>query len=385
MPSHRRSLRLELLFNLGFLASAAVVLVGVATLLIGTDGSTLGRVALVALWMGSIGVFVLFGAWLVRKLVLLPLAELSRQSDRLASGRVNEPPPDFDTEELAHLAERWQAMAGQLLDAQSQVVRAEKLAGIGRLAAGVAHEIRNPLGAIGTYVEVLRQRGADPAVTEGMQREIERIDRIVQGLLSYSRPGHEAGAVDLNTSVRETLAFLYDQGALRADAVILNLEEPLPAVRGDRQALDQVIVNLVLNACDALPGGRLWVGTEPRSYEPRTQDERRRSDLGSGPPPGARRSGSRPHRLDLEPGTPGVLLYVADEGPGVPEPDRERVFDPFFTTKDPGRGTGLGLAIVARTVHESGGVVWVDRAREGGAVFRIFLPAAGGEAVHPDC
>jgi signal transduction histidine kinase len=71
-----------------------------------------------------------------------------------------------------------------------------------------------------------------------------------------------------------------------------------------------------------------------------------------------------------------VLLYVADDGPGVPEADRERVFDPFYTTKDPGEGTGLGLAIVARTVHDAGGTVWVDRAREGGAVFKVFLPLA---------
>jgi signal transduction histidine kinase len=77
------------------------------------------------------------------------------------------------------------------------------------------------------------------------------------------------------------------------------------------------------------------------------------------------------------PGSPGALLYVADDGPGVPESDRERIFDPFFTTKDPGVGTGLGLAIVGRTVHESGGVVWVDRAREGGAVFKVLLPLAG--------
>ena len=68
------------------------------------------------------------------------------------------------------------------------------------------------------------------------------------------------------------------------------------------------------------------------------------------------------------------MLYVADEGPGVPATDRERVFDPFFTTKAPGEGTGLGLAIVARTVHDPGGIVWVDRAREGGAVFKVFLP-----------
>ena len=76
-------------------------------------------------------------------------------------------------------------------------------------------------------------------------------------------------------------------------------------------------------------------------------------------------------------GTPGAVLYVADDGPGVADADRDRIFDPFFTTKPPGEGTGLGLAIVARTVHDAGGVVWVDRAREGGAVFKVFLPLAG--------
>jgi len=84
----------------------------------------------------------------------------------------------------------------------------------------------------------------------------------------------------------------------------------------------------------------------------------------------------------LPAGTAGGLLYVADEGPGVPEEERERIFDPFYTTKDPGKGTGLGLAIVARTVHDAGGVVWVDRAREGGAVFKVFLPQAEAVDAH---
>jgi signal transduction histidine kinase len=81
-----------------------------------------------------------------------------------------------------------------------------------------------------------------------------------------------------------------------------------------------------------------------------------------------------PRRRELPAGTPGVLIVVTDAGPGVPEADRERVFDPFFTTKPPGSGTGLGLAIVQRIVHESGGLVWVDDAREGGAAFKVFLP-----------
>src|SRR5690606_20314439 len=111
------------------------------------------------LWLGSTVVFVLFGAHLVRRVVLRPLAELSAQADRMAAGAADEAPPRFDTAEMAHLSDRFGAMASQLLDAQSHLVRAEKLAGIGQLAAGVAHEIRNPLGALANYVEVLRQRG----------------------------------------------------------------------------------------------------------------------------------------------------------------------------------------------------------------------------------
>ena len=157
-------------------------------------------------------------------------------------------------------------------------------------------------------------------------------------------------------------------------------------MRGDRKALEQVLVNLLLNARDASkPGGRIWVGAVPKTFVPRNVPEHRSADAnGAGnhahrPPALATR---RPWRPDLPAGTVGGLLYVADEGPGVPEAERERIFDPFYTTKDPGRGTGLGLAIVARTVHDAGGVVWVDRAREGGAVFKVFLPQAEAVDAH---
>jgi signal transduction histidine kinase len=147
-------------------------------------------------------------------------------------------------------------------------------------------------------------------------------------------------------------------------------------------ALEQVVVNLLINARDAHEGGPIRVGTVAKTFVPRTLPEVRREDVLTDdddlePPLGRPAvSARRPWRPDLPAGTRGVLLYVADEGPGVPEADRERIFDPFFTTKDPGKGTGLGLAIVARTVHDSGGVVWADHAREGGAVFKVFLPLA---------
>ena len=258
----------------------------------------------------------------------------------------------------------------------------EKLAGIGRLAAGVAHEIRNPLGAIGTYTEVLGRRGSDPQVIGEMHTAIARVDRIVQGLLDYARPGartrsdsepEPVGLTDLNQAVRTALDFLVAQGLLMDHRLTVDLDESLELVRGERHALEQMVLNLVVNAAQASPGGSIAVGTSARRLP-----ERHALASRNGPAPSTRKDWlPRPRRLDLAPGTAGGLLYVADDGPGVPEADRERVFDPFFTTKEPGAGTGLGLAIVARTVHESGGVVWVDRAREGGAVFKVFLPLAG--------
>jgi len=384
MARAKRSLRTDLLVELGFVTSSAVVLVGLTTLLL-TGGDLRETVRpLVALWLGSTAVFVLFGAYALRRLVLSPLHQLTVEADALAAGDFSAIPGRYETAELERLAARYRAMAEELLDVQSHVVRVEKLAGIGRLAAGVAHEVRNPLGALGTYVEVLQRRGTDPAIAAEMRRAIERIERIVQGLVDYARPGlgagggngRQTGATDLNAAVRTVVDFLEAQGMLREHTVELSLDPGLPPVQGDPHLLEQVVVNLVANACQAAPGGRVVLGTVAQAFEAGRRLGARSDDANARA--AARRAWEpRPHRLDLPAGSPGAVLYVADDGPGVPAADRERIFDPFFTTKDPGQGTGLGLAIVARTVHESGGIVWVDRAREGGAVFKVFLPLAG--------
>ena len=369
-------LRVRLLVELGFLTSAAVLIVGVATAIIAGSGAERMALSLVALWVGSTLVFVVFGAHLLRRVILQPLEALAAEADALARGRVEA--GSYEAPEFAQLASRYRAMAQNLLDVQSEIVRVEKLAGIGSLAAGVAHEVRNPLGAVGTYVDVLRRRGADPEVTAAMRGAIERIERTVQSLLVYARPGHGSGVADVNEAVRSGVAFLSAQGLLSEGKVRVQLDPAVPDVGCDQHRLEQVIVNLVVNACHAAPGGVVALGTEREVYGARRRDAGRRSDAAELPGLATRSTGwsARPCRTDVEPGTAGVLLYVADQGPGVPEELRERIFDPFFTTKAPGDGTGLGLAIVARTVHEAGGTVWVDRAREGGAVFKVFLPAA---------
>jgi signal transduction histidine kinase len=373
MPA-KPALRTELLFYLSFLAAAAL-LVGVATLLVATSFAPERTFVLVMLMIAlEVGVFIVFGRYLVNRLVLWPLERVVATADAVADGDLGRRAPDAETRDFATLAERLNRMTDHLLDAQGQLVRSEKLASIGRLAAGIAHEVGNPLGAIGTYVEVLRRRGADPEVISGVTGELERLDRIVRGLLDYARPQEEALApVDAGAVARGVYGLLEAQGALKPVRASLEVAPDLPRMLGRAHLLEQAIVNLVLNAVDAAGDGVVILAVQAWAYE-----SRRASPKRAGDPPRAtfpRRPESRPARTDFVAGQPGVLMYVADSGPGVPPEDREKVFDPFYTTKEPGRGTGLGLAIVARAVHDMGGVVWVDTAREGGAAFKMFFPA----------
>ncbi|OLE60697.1 MAG: hypothetical protein AUG10_04500 [Gemmatimonadetes bacterium 13_1_20CM_2_70_10] len=374
------SLRTELLLNLAFLAAAALLL-GVGTIVavqaLAPDLSP-GQVLplLLAIVALDVGIFIVFGGYLVRRHILRPLGRVIAVADAVAAGDLAARAPGAETRDFAVLAERLNRMTDHLLDAQGQLVRSEKLASVGRLAAGVAHEVGNPLSAIGTYLEVLRRRGADPEVMAGLARELERIDTIVRSLLDYAQPREEAlQPVDVAVVVRAAFGLLQAQGAIKAVRATLDLPAELPRIRGHAHALEQALVNLLLNAVDATRGGALVVGARSWAYEPGHAAPRRSDD------PAitffARGAERRPSRVDYAPGLPGVLVFVADAGPGVPPADREKIFDPFYTTKEPGHGTGLGLAIVARTVDEMGGLIWVTQAREGGAVFKMFFPATG--------
>ncbi|MGH7567987.1 MAG: sensor histidine kinase [Gemmatimonadales bacterium] len=373
------ALRTELLFYLSFLAAAAL-LVGVATTLVATAIAPARTFPVVVLLVAlEVGVFLVYGRHLVNRLVLRPLDRVVAAADAVAEGDLEARAPDAETRDFATLAERLNRMTDHLLDAQSQLVRSEKLASVGRLAAGIAHEIGNPLGAIGTYVEVLRRRGGeDPEVLAGLGRELDRIDRIVRSLLDYARPLDEAlQAVDLAAVVASAFELLRSQGALKSVHPTLDLAPNLPPILGRAHQLEQTLVNLVLNAVDAAQAvpGIVVVGARRWTYEPGHAPPPPKRESDTGPFSFPRTPERRPSRVEFSSGQPGALVFVADSGPGVPPEDRAKIFEPFFTTKAPGTGTGLGLAIVARAVHEMGGVVWVDTAREGGAAFKVFFPA----------
>jgi signal transduction histidine kinase len=375
-PRPKPALRVELLFYLTFLAAFAI-LVGVATSQFALSIAPERGVFLVVVFIAlEVAIFVLYGRSLVNRLILRPLSRVMDTADAVADGDLGARAPDADTRDFATLAERLNHMTDRLLDAQSQLVRSEKLASIGRLAAGVAHEVGNPLGAVGTYLEVLRRRGTEQEVIEGMARELDRLDRIVRSLLDYARPQEDPLVpVDPDRIVRGAFELLRAQGAFRAVQASTDLGLHVPEVLGRAHVLEQTLVNLLLNAVDATPpGGSIIIGARRWAYEPGQSLPKRASDPGTTRFP--RVSARRPARVEFADGQPGTLIFVADSGSGVPSADRERVFEPFFTTKEPGRGTGLGLAIVARSVHEMGGVVWVDAAREGGAAFKLFFPIA---------
>jgi signal transduction histidine kinase len=369
-------LRTVLLVQLAFLAATALIL-GVATSLLASTLAPERAFPLVlAVVAGDVVIFIAFGHYLVTRLVLKPLRRLMASADSVIAGDLDARAPQAETDDFSTLADRFNRMTDHLLDTQSQLVRAEKLASVGRLAAGIAHEIGNPLGGAATYVEVLRKRGGDREVTDALARELDRIDRIIRSLLDYARP-HDEAPQPVSVAVVLTAAFelLQAQGTLRSVRARLDLPVDLPAVLGRAHLLEQAVVNLLLNAVDAAPDGDLVLGARAWAYQPARMITRRASDAADTFFP--RVPGRRPSRREIAAGAPGVLIFVADSGPGVRPGDREQIFEPFFTTKEPGRGTGLGLAIVARAVYDMGGVVWLEQAREGGAAFKLFFPEAG--------
>ena len=267
------------------------------------------------------------------------LGRLGIAFDRMGA-RLSEERRTVDAQ-VAALREANRALA----EARESAIRQEKLATVGRLAAGVAHEIGNPLAALLGYMQIVRgkpEAKALAAYVEPMEREAKRIDRILRDLLDFARPARASAGpaiASVPRTIERTLRLLEPQKRFHGVVVQLEVEEPLPPVRADEHQLGQVLVNLLLNASDAM-GGRGAVTI------------------------GARTEGR------------AVVLTVRDTGPGIPPEHLPQLFDPFFTTKPPGEGTGLGLAICHSLVESFGGSVTAANAEGGGAEFRIELPIA---------
>jgi two-component system NtrC family sensor kinase len=275
----------------------------------------------------------------------------------------------------------------RLLEEQLQAARAESeearpLVSTGRVATGLAHELGNPLCAISNYAYLLEPKVAPelrPTV-HSLQREVVRIQRMMDGLIDYARP-REAGTpgADVNVALRETLGFLGDQGALRRLTIDARLDSAALPVKATSLELEQAFANLLLNAADAMPaGGQLAVWTKRLPRTTIVDGALRRAGDGAVPVP-FRRDDRLERWVTSHEMAQVVKVLVADSGHGVQQGDEERIFEPFVTTKAREHGCGLGLAIVRGIVNTMGGIVWVQRSREGGAAFHIVLPVYTAE------
>jgi PAS domain S-box-containing protein len=249
------------------------------------------------------------------------------------------------TRELRESNAALEAAMDELKTAQERLIQQEKLSALGTVVAGVAHELNNPLMGILNYVQYARDQVEDAGVRNTLgkaDREIQRITGIVRNMLSFSRAGASiTGRVDPRTSLDQALELVAADLRKHGIAVDLELPDALPEVAAAGDALQQVFLNLLINARDALKNSaqrRLCVR--------------------------ARQAEGR------------VLIDVADSGPGVPTEAVRRIFDPFFTTKPPGEGTGLGLSVSQNLLAGFGGTLDYAPSPEGGATFTVGLPVA---------
>jgi len=332
----------------------------------------------------DVAVLVLFGGFLLERTVVGPVRRLAAVSEKIAGGEYGLRAEVAEGNELGQLAASFNKMVDGILSAQERLrrseqdaFRSEKLATVGRLAAGVAHEVGNPLMAIRGYAEHLtRNRPSREETEECLEKivaETKRMENIVRGLLSVASPGGErAGATDVDVAVREAVEMLSYRKRFREVEVRLACDGAgRAAIPEDR--FRQVLLNLLINAVDAM-GGRGTV----------TVRTRRIGDWSPRRAPGPRRRSSDPPETDWsarrgQPGTgvPAVALSVADTGPGIPGTDLPLLFDPFFTTKEPGKGTGLGLSVSRTIVESAGGEIWAESGDGEGATFHVIIPAAG--------
>jgi two-component system NtrC family sensor kinase len=248
----------------------------------------------------------------------------------------------------------------QRVESEIKLLQSEKQASIGKLAGGVAHEINNPLTGIFTFTHMLLRRQDIPedarADLETIGQETERVRKIVKGLLDFSRQTElDREPTDVNRLVRFTLSLIENQALIKG--VTLNLEpgEGLPMITLDRNQMQSVLLNIIINALDATdPGGSITLTT----------------NIGI----------STSH-----PGQQGIEILCTDTGCGIPPENLNRLFDPFFTTKEIGHGTGLGLSVSYGIVERHGGTIWVQSKVGKGSTFKVWLPieeqSAGNENI----
>lgn len=304
----------------------------------------------------------MFGVYILNRNIVRPVRQLQLATADVAAGDLRSITVPDGPGEIHDLAESFNRMVRALAESRSEteahitsleqanqavlqarddLLRSEKMASVGHLSAGMAHEIGNPLGAIVGYLDLLKQDLTDPASKELVvrsQAEANRIDRLIRELLDYAAPDAVAAEdFDPVAALRETVAMVQHQGLLDELLIEDHCRSAASMVHMNRGQFIQVCINLILNARDAMAeGGSLHF------------------------------SSSRSDRW--------VQLDIADEGGGMDAVTTRKIFDPFFTTKEPGKGTGLGLSVCQRIIEAAGGRIEVYSEVGSGSTFTLCLP-----------
>lgn len=307
----------------------------------------------------AVGLLVVAIGQLLARRVVRPLKEMEESMQAVAAGRLTQLDMKAEDREIASLTQAFNHVLHELEVRQGQLVRSEKLAALGTLLSGVAHELNNPLSNIGTSTQILAEEvGAGETayqkeLIEQIDAETWRARHIVRSLLDYARDREfKREPIPLAALVEETLRLM--RGRIAGQAIVnVDIPEDLE-VPGDRQRLQQVLINLLANALAAL-GERGEIAIEAHS----ATSQGGCGKLVFGQCPSQAKS---------------IEITVRDNGTGIPADVLPRIFDPFFTTKAVGQGVGLGLFIVFEIVEEHGGCIAVDSETGRGTTFRIRLP-----------
>ncbi|HPR38360.1 MAG TPA: cache domain-containing protein [Spirochaetota bacterium] len=300
--------------------------------------------------------FAIFVSVYLLKRIIKPINEVVEMSDIIAEGDYSSKLRQFSEYELSHLSSAFNRMTDAIYErdcriketAQNQIAQSEKLASLGRLASGIAHEINNPLTGILTYSSMLKEDLADSQYIDDLQIIIDetmRCRKIVRGVLDFARETSlEKQPLDLNKALVTAVRIIEKHITFQNVNIIKSFSPDIPHVNVDLDQMKSVFNNLLVNAADAMPeGGDLTIST---SYNPAEK-----------------------------------MVYVSfsDTGTGIPEEHLDKIFDPFFTTKEPGKGTGLGLSVIYGIIEKHNGSISVKSTPGEGTVFTIKLPAGEDE------
>lgn len=260
---------------------------------------------------------------------------------------------DTDKKKLKSTVLSLEASNVELKQAHKEVLRAEKMASVGRLSSGIAHEIGNPIGVVLGYLDLLRQKDLSEKeridFIDRSQSEIGRINKIIRELLDFARPARdEIAKVPVHDIIEEITAMLRQQPMMKEITLRKKLGAAEHVIKVDPQRLRQVFLNLLINAADAIKleqdqnSGNIII----ESSNPRSKDGK----------------------------SSYLEVIVEDNGPGIPADELNNIFDPFYTTKEPGKGTGLGLSVCFMIMEESGGALRAEAAVEKGTRFILTFP-----------